>query len=283
MKILITGATGFIGSRAVSYALSLGCDVIASSVDDVCVAKKHSWFDKVCYIKFDITNYTQKDLFSFFNKPDILMHLAWSGLPNYNSLHHIEENLFPSYFFVKNLAQNGLKNVCGIGTCFEYGLQEGCMNEELNAFPVTAYSKAKNMLMDLISELNKTFDFSFKWIRLFYLYGDENKPNTLLGQLNLAIKNKKKSFDMSAGEQIRDYLHVDKVAEYIVNIALQNKITGIINCCSGKPISIRRFVENYMHENDLNIRLNFGAFPYSNYEPLAFWGNTNKLKKILDL
>ncbi|MCK5226422.1 MAG: NAD(P)-dependent oxidoreductase, partial [Planctomycetes bacterium] len=88
---------------------------------------------------------------------------------------------------------------------------------------------------------------------------------------------------MSGGEQIRDYLPVKKVAEYIVNIATQKKITGIINCCSGEGITIKKLVENYIKENKLDIKLNLGYHPYLDYEPMEFWGDNEKLKNILEL
>jgi dTDP-6-deoxy-L-talose 4-dehydrogenase (NAD+) len=86
---------------------------------------------------------------------------------------------------------------------------------------------------------------------------------------------------MSGGEQLRDYLHVTKVAEYISKVALQKDITGIINCCSGTPISIRKFVENFIKFNNYNIDLNLGYYPYSTYEPLAFWGDCSKINLII--
>jgi dTDP-6-deoxy-L-talose 4-dehydrogenase (NAD+) len=86
---------------------------------------------------------------------------------------------------------------------------------------------------------------------------------------------------MSGGKQLRDYLPVEKVAEYIVKISIDDKITGIINCCSGEPISIRKFVENYIAEKNKNIELNLGYYPYPDYEPMAFWGDNKKLMKIL--
>ena len=87
---------------------------------------------------------------------------------------------------------------------------------------------------------------------------------------------------MSGGEQVRDYLPVQKVGEYIANIALQQKIDGIINCCSGQPISIREFVKDYLIKNKKSITLNFGYYPYTDYEPMSFWGDNSKLKMILN-
>ena len=81
MKVLVTGATGFVGRYVVGELLSRGCDVIASSTNMV-KAQLHGWFDKVEYIRCDL-NVGQNDFFEFFGRPEELIHLAWQGLPHY--------------------------------------------------------------------------------------------------------------------------------------------------------------------------------------------------------
>ena len=114
------------------------------------------------------------------------------------------------------------------------------------------------------------------------MYGKGQNPNSLLSQLNKAIVNDEKIFDMSGGEQVRDFSPVEKVAEYIVEIALQKKVTGVINCCSGKPVTVKEFVENHLIRNNQKITLNLGYYPYPDYEPMRFWGDDTKLNTILN-
>ena len=113
------------------------------------------------------------------------------------------------------------------------------------------------------------------------MYGKGQNPKSIIPQLELALENNDETFNISGGEQLRDYLPVKKVAEYIVKISLQNKINGIINCCSGEPISIRKLVENYLKLRNKKIKLNLGYYPYPDYVPMAFWGDNTKLKSIL--
>jgi dTDP-6-deoxy-L-talose 4-dehydrogenase (NAD+) len=120
-----------------------------------------------------------------------------------------------------------------------------------------------------------------KWVRVFYTYGEGQSKKTLYGQMEDAIANNAEQFNMSQGEQLRDYILVDCAAEYIVKIALQNDITGIINCCSGKPVSVRKFVEDLFREKGVNMKLNLGYYPYPQFEPLGYWGDTKKLNSIL--
>jgi dTDP-6-deoxy-L-talose 4-dehydrogenase (NAD+) len=85
---------------------------------------------------------------------------------------------------------------------------------------------------------------------------------------------------MSGGQQVRDYLPVEEVAVNLVAVALQNKVTGIINCCSGQPITVEALVKKYLVEKNKTIKLNLGYYPYPDYEPMEFWGENTKLKKI---
>mgnify|MGYP001216332866 CR=1 FL=1 len=88
-------------------------------------------------------------------------------------------------------------------------------------------------------------------------------------------------FNMSKGEQLRDYLPVEKVAEVIVNLALTKCENGIVNCCSGDPVSIQSLVEKYLQQAGVEMTLNLGHYPYPDYEPFAFWGSTKKMNEIL--
>ena len=115
------------------------------------------------------------------------------------------------------------------------------------------------------------------------MYGEGQYEKAIIPQLNKAIQNGDEVFNMSGGEQLRDYLHVSDIAKNIVHISLQNEVIGIINNCSGKPIKLINFVESYLKEVKSNIKLNKGYYPYPQYEPMEFWGDDQKLKQIKNL
>ena len=114
------------------------------------------------------------------------------------------------------------------------------------------------------------------------MYGEGQSPKSLLPQLDVAIARGDAEFPMSGGEQLRDYLPVERVAEYICLISLQRDITGVVNCCSGTAISVRRLVEEHIKKMDETIEPDLGVFAYPQYEALAFWGDTEKLTKCLN-
>ena len=280
-KVLVTGATGFIGNYVVQQLLQMNVAVIASSAN-AGKASGFSWFNQVQYVPFQFETFDPAiDYYRFFGEPGLVIHLAWEGLPNYKSAFHTDINLPRHFVLLQNLVQHGLTDVAITGTCFEYGMQEGCLREDMAVFPANPYAVAKNKLREQLQAFRQQHPFSLKWIRLFYMFGKGQNPNSLLSQLDKALAAGEPVFNMSGGEQVRDYLPVEQVAEYIATIACQNQVTGIINCCSGRPVKIIDFVNDYLARKQQTIALNLGYYPYPDYEPMRFWGDNEKLKSIV--
>lgn len=278
MKVAVTGASGFIG-RHVLVELerrSVAATVVLrpSSVASPSLAKQAA-------ARMDLQN-PPPNAFELMGSPDVLIHLAWGGLPNYKSLQHFEQELPAQYRFLKGLVESGLKNLVITGTCFEYGMQSGPLREDMETQPANPYGFAKDTLRRQLEYLKRDQSFTLTWARLFYLYGDGQAENSLLPQLKGAVERGDKVFNMSGGEQLRDYLPITEVAKCLVSLAMGNKDNGIVNVCSGKPISVRKLVEGWIEENDWPIKLNLGHYPYPDYEPMAFWGERQKLDCCLE-
>jgi dTDP-6-deoxy-L-talose 4-dehydrogenase (NAD+) len=281
-KIMVTGATGFIGTYVVERLLEEGVEVIATSVHEE-KARQQPWFSRVQYVPFDLATFDpQQDYYQFFGGPDAIIHLAWEGLPNYKSDFHLLVNYPRHAAFLRNLAEHGLKDITVTGSCMEYGMQEGEISEDQPALADHFYGRAKEALRLSLEQLAQEYGIPVKWARLFYMYGKGQSPKSLLSQLEKALETGETSFNMSGGEQVRDYMPVDRVADYIVRVALQDDITGTINVCSGKPISVKQLVEDYLRKTGRSIHLNLGFYPYTDYEPMSFWGNPSKMEAIVN-
>jgi dTDP-6-deoxy-L-talose 4-dehydrogenase (NAD+) len=238
------------------------------------------WSDSVAFVPCDVQN-EAFDPVALAGVPDVLVHLAWPGLPHYRGLFHFERNLPAAYRFISRMVAAGTQQVLVAGTCFEYGMQNGPLSEEMPAQPVNPYGVAKNSLRLFLQGLQALQPFVMQWARLFYLYGQGQNPGSVLAQLDRAIDAGERQFDMSGGEQLRDYLAVDEAAGYLTALIESSGFNGIVNCCSGRPISIRRLVEDRIAQRGATIALNLGHFPYPDYEPFAFWGTRRRLDDLI--
>ena len=269
-KVIVSGATGFIGQHLVPILLKDGYEVLAISRNQK-RAEFLPWFKDVKFISYDFHSDQQITKVEGFRG---LIHLAWQDLPNYDSSIHVKKNLPCSYRFIDSLIDKGVNQVLIAGTCFEYGLKSGAISSSSTTEPTTQYAIAKDTLRKKLTLLSFKKDFNLQWARIFYMFGKGQNSNSIISQLDFAIKNNQKVFHMSGGEQLRDYLPVEKASEKLSNLYKSGN-KGIFNICSGKPISIRNLVESYIEKKNSNIIPKYGYYPYSVYEPMQFWGIQN--------
>ena len=273
--ILITGASGFVGKQVLAYLLAQNHTIIAPTRNP----------SKLSQFRNPNLNITETDIFTQdlqVSKYDILIHLAWGKMDNVCDFSHITHNFTQSLDFLQNaIKTHKIKQIAVAGSCFEYGSHYGKISEDFIPNPQTSYGIAKVFLQKALFELQKSYDFRLKWLRIFYLNGIGQNPHSLIPQLQNAIDSNQATFNMSGGEQIRDYLDIKIAAKYIARLALDDSFDGICNVCSGEPISVRNLVENYLQKTRQDIKLNFGFYPYPSYEPLAYFGDNAKLSALL--
>jgi nucleoside-diphosphate-sugar epimerase len=269
MRIAVTGASGFIGRHVLSALVGRDLRVVATRLRGEPFRAGST--SKVQWISLDIREPPSKCLEEL-GRPDVLLHLAWAGLPNYRSLHHFETELPAQYRFLSGLIREGLSSLVVAGTCFEYGCQSGPLSPDQPTLPDNPYGFAKDSLRRQLEFLKNEHPFDLTWARLFYVYGEGQAESSLYAQLRKAISEGLPVFKMSGGEQLRDFMPVTEVAEHLTSLALEGEGLGIVNVCSGVPMSVRNLVEGWIRENGWDIELELGHFPYPDYEPMAFWG-----------
>ena len=274
--IAVVGASGFVGHHVVTALMCHDVDVVATATRSDHLA------DIAGLARVETLNVHEHpgEAFDRLGRPDAVIHLAWAGLPNYRSLHHIETELPAQFRFLCGLIRQGLTQLTVIGTCFEYGMQSGSLAEHLQCLPANPYGYAKHALHQQLGFFKDQHPFALQWLRLFYMFGPGQSTASLYRQLQAAIDGGLDSFDMSGGEQLRDYLAVGDVARHIVQLALGAGDCGVVNICAGRPVSVRAVVEGWIREREATLKLNLGVYPYPDYEPMAFWGNDSKLRLL---
>lgn len=272
MKIAIIGGTGFLGSNILKF-IPKNYLITATYTNKKKIKKKLS--KKIIWKYLDI--YKKKNFFTYLNKPDIVIHLSWSKLPNYNLKFHITKELPKQKKFILNLIRGGLKNIFIAGTCFEYGKKNGKITENASEYPLSNYALAKLLLKKYVFLLSKKFNFNLIWGRIFYVYGKHNSRLTLYNQI---LDSSKKNSEISInGKLVRDYLHINRISKIIVDLSLKRKDFGLVNICSGKGMSLKKLTNNICKAEKIKPNIKYVKINRNNFESNKFWGCNKKLKK----
>ena len=240
---------------------------------------KNSCMDKkISYIYLDVNNFKKKDLINYPKKIDNLIILSWCALNDYNSSEHkkFSQNLLKFSKLILSYSNISLINV--LGSCLEYGIVEGKINENYNPRPITNYGKYKLYYLTELMKLKSIYKFKFNWMRIFYMYGDVR--NRGIWSQFLKAKKENKTFKMSYGQQKFDFININKLINYLIVIIFSNRSLGIINICSGRPTKLISLVKNWSVKH--NVKLQIGYYPYTKYESMSYWGSNDKLNRILN-
>lgn len=271
MKILVTGANGYLGQGIVKALIERGMEVLAS---DFNVNNIDNRAHKIQCNLFEIEN-----PYDYFEHPDVVLHLAWrDGFVHYSTAHI--DDLPKHYTFIDKMAEYGCKQIAVLGSMHEIGLFEGSINESTPCHPVTPYGIGKNALRDLtkmVCDQNKTV---FQWLRGFYIVGNTKYGNSIFSKITAAVDEGKKEFPFTTGQNQYDFLDYDVFVNQVADAITQNEITGIINICSGRPEKLGERVEKFIKDNNYDIKLLYGAFPDRAYDSKAVWGDDRKIKEI---
>jgi len=272
MKILVTGANGYIGARVVKKLCDYGVDVIATDFNDSNIDKRAK------YIQADIFS-NNENWFEYFGFPDVCLHLAWRDGFVHNSPRHMED-LSNHYKFMCNLIDNGLTQIACMGTMHEVGYHEGAIDENTPCNPLSMYGISKNALRKAIELYANSKNVKFQWLRAYYIFGDDLYGNSIFCKIRQAVRDGKELFPFTTGKNQYDFIHVDELAKQISLCVMQNEVLGIINVCSGKPISLAEQIEWYISYNNLPIKLDYGKYPDRPYDSPCIYGDNKKIRKI---
>ncbi len=273
MKIAVTGAGGYIGKHVVKALTSTHHDVVAITYTGANTVTSN-------VIKMDILEASDDKIIEVFSNFDAVLHLAWSAGFNHYDKGHIA-NVMNHYRFLKALVRAGVQNISVAGTMHEIGYHVGEVTEKTACNPGNPYGISKNFLRQIcIYEMEKA-DVSLKWLRMYYITGDDRNSNSIFSKIMAADDASKETFPLNSGEMLYDFIDIECLAKQIATATIQTDVAGIINCSSGKPKSLRTAVDEFIVQHKLRIKPVYNVFPSRAYDSPAIWGNSNKIEQIM--
>ena len=272
MKILVTGANGYLGQGIVRHILDDGHEVIAT---DVKLDHTDERAEKIPCDLFSI-----EDPYQYFEEPEILLHLAWrDGFVHYADTHM--EDLPKHYAFMKKMSESAVSLIAVMGSMHEIGFFEGSIKEDTACNPITPYGIAKNSLRQLTDMLCRQNQKRFMWLRGYYIVGNSQYGSSIFSKITAAEAEGKTEFPFTMGQNQFDFIDYEEFCGQVAKAVEQTEVTGIINICSGHPEKLADRVERFIKENNYQITLKYGAFPDRPYDSKAVWGDNQKIRAIM--
>ena len=272
MKYLVTGANGYIGQGVVKTMLDLGAEVVATDfhTDEVDSRAR----------RIDADLFTLEDPYSYFEQPDVVVHLAWRDGCRHASENHIND-LPKHYAFIEKMCRAGIRKMCVMGTMHEIGFMEGCIKSDTPCAPQSLYGIAKNALRQATTLICKETGVKLQWLRGYYIVGNTHKGCSIFSKLTAAAEAGDATFPFTTGQNQFDFTDYELFCEQVAKASMQDEVLGIIECCTGKPTKLADRVEKFISDNGYTISLAYGTFPDRPYDSKAVWGDSSKIDKIM--
>ena len=278
MKVLLTGASGFLGAHTARALLESGHEVAALVRPGVPAPRLAALADRLARVEGDLDNPASFDADLAAWSPEACVHLAWYAEPG-QYLHSPRSlsALTGSLALLERLKRLGCRYFLGAGTCAEYEAAPGWLHEDGPTRPETLYAAAKLSLCLLGPHLASP-EMRFGWARIFYPYGPWEDPRRAVPALIGSLR-RGEPFEASAGSQVRDYLHAEDIAAAFCRL-VDTQAEGIYNVASGEPVTMRRLMETLGEITGRGDLIRFGALPPRDWDPPFICGDTRRLRGL---
>ncbi|MEM7099865.1 MAG: NAD(P)-dependent oxidoreductase [Pseudomonadota bacterium] len=274
-KVLVTGASGFIGRQSLTPLVRRGFEVHAvttqSQLDESLTGLDVTWH------QFDLLEAGTPAVMIQQIQPSHLLHFGWYAEPgkyleSAENMRWVAATLAMLQAFK---ASEGERFVSA-GTCFEYDGAYGFCREDLTPkAPTSLYGTCKDATRAILATYADTEALSLAWGRIFFLYGPYEHPNRLVSSIIRSLLSGQ-SAKSSAGTQIRDFMHVSDVAEGFVHL-LESDVRGSVNICSGQATTIADVARTIAKQLKAEGLLELGALPMRANEPPLLIGDVQRL------
>jgi dTDP-6-deoxy-L-talose 4-dehydrogenase (NAD+) len=275
MTVLVTGAGGYIGRYVVEALLARGADVVTVERNPEASVPT----TRARRIQGDIFA-DGGDRYQQLGSPDVVLHMAWEAGFVHNAPVHMGR--LPQHLdFLREMARSGASRIAVMGTMHEVGYHEGAVTADTPTRPLSLYGVAKNALRQSLEiELAGT-DTVLQWLRCFYVTGDDEGNSSVFSKIAAAAARGETTFPFTSGANLYDFLDVAELADQIAAVTLQDEVRGIINCCSGAPMSLGERAEQFIRERGLDITLDYGRFPDRPYDSPGIWGEPSLVRHVM--
>jgi nucleoside-diphosphate-sugar epimerase len=279
MRILVTGATGFIGSWVVRALLARDHEVVGTFRPGHAVHADMASHDGFVELPADLDDPRDVESLVRKSRADVAVHMAWYAEPG-TYLHSPKnvDSLATTVRLARTLYEHGCRRIVGAGSCAEFAPQDRPCLETDATGPRSLYGVCKLAACSTVEALANQEEKGFAWTRIFHIHGPGDAPSRLIPSIVNQLR-RGEQVDLTDGNQVRDHLHVADVGSAIARIAVSDD-NGIFNVCSGEPVTLRTVVEIAAAAVGRQDLLRFGTRPHRPGEVMFLAGNATRLKQL---
>jgi UDP-glucuronate decarboxylase len=276
MRVLLTGATGFIGSHVARRLVSGGHDVTAIVRPGANRWRLADIESQLAIVEGDLGSFSRLVGPVRARRPDICIHLAWQGWSGKAEAEANLSSLGISLELLRMMVDLSCRRFVAAGTCFEYRLSAACLDEATPLQPHDLYGACKKSLFEVAQPFSALTGVSVVTPRIFYSYGPYEDERRLVPSITRALL-RGEAAHVTPGEQVRDYLHVEDIAAAICAVA-RSEVTGAVNVASTVPVTIAEVANRIGQLLDRSDLISLGSLKYREGEPMHIVGDSTMLR-----
>lgn len=283
MNILITGGSGFIGVPVINKLISSGNNKVLALSRSMRyshpeILEQLTWINSSLLL--DDVLLEQISAFA----PEVIINLAWEKIPDFSyeaSLQNLQNQV---EFFRRILSIPCVKKVVTTGSCWEYGKNIGVCKESDDFISKNYFTWAKNSLRDFVQFECIKKNINFVWARIFYVYGPNQRSNSLIPSLIADLRARIVPV-INSPSNANDFIYIDDVAEVIVKMCTARIDSGIYNIGAGESIELIKIlsiIEKEILGSDMFTKMYTEKNLKNIVQDTNFWGDLSKTTKALN-
>lgn len=281
-RVVITGATGFIGSSIANEFLNDGYSVTVLTRKDSSISRLKNIQSKIKFIEYSTLDPKFFDFSKVKEGANIFVHCAWRGVlgSDRNEPFQVTTNVPATINSVELASRLGCQHWIGLGSQAEYGNLNCKINEESTNLPTTLYGKAKFSVGTAAIALCEAYQMTGTWMRVFSTYGPNDSAHWFIPYIIQEFLANRVP-QLTACEQLWDYLFVQDAGRAVV-AASESRANGIFNLGSGSALPLKTYVEMIREILDTALTPEYGVVAYRPDQVMHLEADISKLTKSTD-